>query len=205
MSLGNPEEIIFLKDASIGLEAVLVIDHTGLGPAAGGIRTKRYSSLECAVEDAKRLARAMTLKCSIAGLNAGGGKMVVRLHENSNRQAIFSRIGQEIQRLGGRFHSAGDFGTTGQDLAWVDAETEYLHTDTQNLVQAVARGHLRCVEVCLGLSNHASLAGKTIAVQGCGDIGSGIIQLLNEAGASLRIADIDSSRTKLWLEFSNIQ
>ena len=194
MRLGEPEEIIFFKDAAIGLEAVLVIDHTGLGPAAGGIRTKAYGCFEDSIADAARLARAMTLKCSIAGLDAGGGKLVVRLHEDSNREAIFSRLGKEIQRLKGRFHSAGDFGTTAQDLAWASAETDYLHTDTKTLVESVARGHLRCVEACLGVAKAESLKGKFVAVQGCGDIGASVVQNLHQAGASLVIADIDASR-----------
>ena len=63
------------SDEATGLRAVLVIDDDTLGPAAGGIRTRPYLSADDAVADARRLARAMTLKCAIAGLNAGGGKI----------------------------------------------------------------------------------------------------------------------------------
>jgi leucine dehydrogenase len=196
MNLGEPEQIILFRDAAIGLEAALVLDHSGLGPAAGGIRTRTYASFADALADAKGLARAMTLKCALAGLSAGGGKMVVRVVPGFDRRAVFARLGDEIQRLGGRFRTAGDLGTTAEDLEEVAGRSEYVHTQTGSLAGAVARGHLRCVEAGCGLGQGASLDGISVAVQGCGDIGQAVIRTLSARGASLSVADLNPARVE---------
>ena len=63
-----------------GLRAICVVDDVRLGPAAGGIRTQPYPSFQHGLADAARLARAMTYKSALAGLRAGGGKIVVFEH-----------------------------------------------------------------------------------------------------------------------------
>jgi glutamate dehydrogenase (NAD(P)+) len=66
----GPEKIIHLRDGSIGLEAILVVDNTAAGPAIGGIRM----APDIALEEVFRLARAMTFKNAAAGLRHGGAK-----------------------------------------------------------------------------------------------------------------------------------
>ena len=66
---------VLISDPTCGLRAILVIDDVTLGPAAGGIRTRRYASIEDAFFDAARLARAMTIKCALGRLESGGGKL----------------------------------------------------------------------------------------------------------------------------------
>lgn len=98
-----------------GLRAFLIIDNLVLGPAAGGIRTLPYASPEEALEDAIKLARAMTIKCALAGLDAGGGKAVVLEHKDLRRKEAFEELGRRVQELGGIFRTAGDLGTTKAD------------------------------------------------------------------------------------------
>ena len=74
-----------VEDDACGLLAFIVIDDTSLGPAAGGIRTRSYASESEAVADARALARAMTYKCALAGLPAGGGKGVVMVREGPDK------------------------------------------------------------------------------------------------------------------------
>src|SRR5262245_3641929 len=109
--LHSPEETIEIIDSASGLHAILVIDDTTLGPAAGGIRTRAYESAAAARRDAQRLARAMTLKCALAGLAAGGGKCVVLDHPGLDRDRSFAVLGKRIESLEGRFRTAGDLGT----------------------------------------------------------------------------------------------
>src|SRR5688500_7461036 len=79
------DRVVLWRDARSGLEAILVIDDVTLGPAAGGVRTKEYLGPNEALADAAALARAMTLKCALAGLQAGGGKCVVLDHAGLDR------------------------------------------------------------------------------------------------------------------------
>jgi glutamate dehydrogenase/leucine dehydrogenase len=66
----GPEKIIFMREPSVGLEAILVVDNTAAGPAIGGIRM----ATDISVEEVFRLARAMTFKNAAAGLRHGGAK-----------------------------------------------------------------------------------------------------------------------------------
>ena len=68
------------RDPPSGLFAVLVIDDLTLGPGAGGVRTRCYPNLAAAMREASALAQAMTRKCALAGLDAGGAKVVVIDH-----------------------------------------------------------------------------------------------------------------------------
>ena len=69
------EEVYRFTDT--GFSAFIAIHNTQLGPALGGCRVKSYESDDQALQDVLLLAKGMTLKNSLAGLDYGGGKMVV--------------------------------------------------------------------------------------------------------------------------------
>ena len=178
----------------LGLTAFLVLDSTVLGHAAGGIRTRAYNSPEEAALDAAALARAMTLKCAIAGLPSGGGKMVVVDRPELRRQEAFAYLGERIDELGGAFRTAGDLGTTREDLQAVASRTEYVSLDEAGLTAAVARGLRGCIEACARMRGLSELDGLRIAIQGCGGIGGAVARELATAGAKLMVSDIDDAR-----------
>jgi len=178
-----------------GLHAVLVIDSTVLGPAAGGIRTWSYPDEAAAVDDALALARAMTLKCALAELDAGGAKMVVLDEPELDRPRAFAWLGARVEELGGTFRTAGDLGTTLADLEAMSRATRFVHTDEGNLSRAVGETVIRCMEACAQARGRASLDGLAIAVQGCGSIGSAVARGLAGKGAKLVVADMDERRS----------
>jgi len=183
------------RDAASGLFAVLVIDNVTLGPAAGGVRTWRYESAGEAAADAARLARAMTIKCSLAGLDAGGGKMVVMDHPGLDRERAFAVLGQRVEELGGLFRTAGDLGTRGEDVETMARHTRFAHTGEGGLAAAVARGLGRCIESAAALRGR-SLDGLSVAVQGAGAIGGAAARELAARGARVRVADTDAARAR---------
>lgn len=185
--------VIVVSDERSGLRAFIAIDDTTLGPAAGGVRTMRYPTSHDALHDALRLARAMTLKCSLAGLDAGGGKAVVLLHDALDREAAFVRLGEIVEELGGLFRTAGDLGTTVADLQAMARSSRYVHTDERNLAAAVGRGILRCIEGCAAVRG-VDPAGLVVAVQGAGSIGASTAYTLAAAGMRVLIADVDNDR-----------
>ena len=71
------ERVVFCNDNDSGLQAIIAIHDTTLGPALGGVRMRPFSREEDALEDVLRLSRAMTYKASIAGVDLGGGKSVI--------------------------------------------------------------------------------------------------------------------------------
>jgi leucine dehydrogenase len=182
------------SDVASGLRAVAVIDDLRRGPAAGGIRTRRYASLDEAVEDAAALARAMTLKCALSGLRAGGCKIVVLDHPSLDRPRAFARLGQLIEELGGLIRTAGDLGTTRADLEAAAAGCRYVHVDEGGLSEAVARGLIRCIEACAA---HRGIDWPLrVAVQGAGNIGAAVTRALKATGAEVMVADVDAARAE---------
>lgn len=61
------EQVIFCSDATTGLNAIIALHSTALGPAAGGCRMHPYTSEAEALTDVLRLSRGMTYKNSLAG------------------------------------------------------------------------------------------------------------------------------------------
>ena len=66
----GPEKVIRVYDPDIGMEGILCIDNTALGPGKGGMR------IRAGVTPAEvfKLARTMTWKCALADLPFGGAK-----------------------------------------------------------------------------------------------------------------------------------
>lgn len=190
----KPERVLRVHRPELGLTAYIVLDSTVLGPAAGGVRTMRYGGEAAAALDACRLARAMTYKCALGGLDAGGGKAVVIDAPGLDRRAAFEELGRVVDSLEGDLRTAGDLGTSDEDLAAMARHTRYVHTDTASLAGAVARGVLRCAEACADMKGRPGLSGLRAAVQGCGDIGAAVAEALVEAGASVWVADLDTER-----------
>ncbi len=185
--------VLLWRDPPSGLLAVLVIDDLTLGPGAGGVRTRSYPCLAAAMADAAALAQAMTRKCALAGLAAGGAKAVVIDHPGLDRPRAFARLGAFIAELGGVFRTAGDLGTTAADLAAMASTCPFVHVDERGLVDATARGLLGCIAACAATRGRG-LAGLRVAVHGCGAIGGAAARALRDAGAVLVLADVDAAK-----------
>lgn len=193
-SLGH-EQVVCCYDKSTGYRGVIAIHDTTLGPALGGCRFWNYASEDEAITDALRLSRGMTYKNAVAGLNLGGGKSVI-IGDNRtlNREMIFRAHGRFVESLGGRYVTAEDVGTGTADMDYVHMETEYvagLANRSGDPSPVTARGVFRSVEASAKWRwGSSSLAGKTILVQGLGNVGSYLSKELVAAGAKLIVADI---------------
>ena len=202
----DPERVVHASEPAAGYEAVIVIDSTALGAALGGTRFRRYADIADAEADARRLARAMTLKNALAGLDAGGGKSVIREPAGSyDRAALFAAHGRAIEALGGRYVTAEDVGTTPDDMAVVARETRHvvgLPDRTGNPGPRTARG----VAAALRAAVHHRTAGDTsgadglrgvrVAIQGCGAVGDALAREVHAAGGSVVVADVDRNRAE---------
>lgn len=195
------EQILYCHDRGSGLRGIIAIHDTTQGPALGGIRLRPYPSEQDALEDVLRLARAMTLKSALAGLDLGGGKSVIIGGPADKSEALFRAMGRFIQSLGGRYVCATDVGTNSNDLTWVRAETPYVTGlpeswgglgDTSVLTGAtVYFGMKAAAEAVWG---SASLAGKRVLVQGAGKVGVHLMERLAVEGASLLVSDVLGER-----------
>lgn len=199
------EQVSFYADPASGYRGIIAIHDTRLGPALGGTRFWNYHDDREALVDALRLARGMTYKAAVAGLNLGGGKSVM-IGDNriTRREPVFRAHGRHVQSLGGRYITAEDVGTSTADMEFIRTETEHVtgllgKSGDPSPVTAygVYRGIKACAHVRYGSDN---LSGKVVAVQGCGHVGYSLIKLLHEDGARLIVTDIDPQRVKSVVE-----
>ncbi|MCS6817597.1 MAG: leucine dehydrogenase [Blastocatellia bacterium] len=194
------EQVIALNNNASGLRAFIVIHDTTRGPALGGIRVRPYASDVEALEDALRLARAMSYKAAMADLPCGGGKAVVIEHPEWDRASAMRALGRFIESLGGRFQTGRDLGLTEEDVRILREETQYIGCEGAEADEYTALGVIEgmraCVEHWMGARAGNPFAGLTIAVQGVGSVGWAIARRLYEAGARLIIADVDERRAR---------
>src|SRR6187402_2217272 len=121
------EQLVICNDNSAGYRGIIAIHSTTLGPALGGTRFWQYASDEEAIVDALRLARGMTYKNAVAGLNLGGGKsVIIGNNQTRDREMIFRAHGRFVESLGGRYITAEDVGTSPLDMDYVHMETKYV-------------------------------------------------------------------------------
>jgi leucine dehydrogenase len=194
------EEIVLCSDPSCGYRGIIAVHSTRLGPALGGTRFWTYDSDEEAIVDALRLSRGMTYKNAVAGLSLGGGKsIIIGDNKTKDREGLFRAHGRFVESLGGRYITAEDVGTSTKDMDYVHMETGHvagLAGKSGDPSPVTAHGVFRAVQASANKRwGSDSLDGKTVSIQGCGNVGRYLAQELHEAGARLIVSDIDAAKT----------
>jgi leucine dehydrogenase len=195
------EQLVLCQDSASGYRGIIAIHSTVLGPALGGTRFWNYASDEEAIVDALRLARGMTYKNAVAGLNLGGGKsVIIGNNKTADREMIFRAHGRFVESLGGRYITAEDVGTSTADMDYVHMETDYvsgLAGRSGDPSPVTAHGVFRAIQASAKERwGSDDLNTKTVGIQGCGHVGYYLSKELHEAGAKLIVTDIDGERVK---------
>ena len=195
------ESVIVCRDPSVGYHGIIAIHSTVLGPAVGGARLWRYPTERAALDDALRLSRGMTYKCAMIQVPFGGGKsVIIGDPSTSDRRAVFRAHGRFVERLGGRYITAEDVGTSPADMEHVRAETRHvagLADQSGDPSPYTARGVLSAMLAAAQYRwDSTDLAGRTVALQGCGHVGQHLARALHRAGARLVLTDIEAGRAR---------
>jgi leucine dehydrogenase len=200
-ALGH-EQVLLSHDPSCGYFGIIAIHDTTLGPALGGTRFWQYASTEDAITDALRLARGMTYKSAVMGINLGGGKsVIVGDNKRTDREALFRAHGRFIETLGGRYITAEDIGTSPADMEYIKLETDHV---AGLLGLSGDPSPVTAYGVYVGMKAAAkarwgsdSLEGKTVAVQGCGKVATHLCRYLHAEGeVRLIVTDIDPEKVR---------
>jgi len=192
-----PEEFHVVRRRDLGLTAFIALDDLRLGPACGGIRWRAYPSPEVGARDVLRLARAMTYKNALAGLDFGGGKTVVLRDVAMDPARAFPALGEAIEGLGGRYVTACDYGTTTRELALVKTRTNYALAEGEDgaLDLGTATGVLSASRaIWRRLASAPTLRGAHVVVQGVGDVGLPLVRLLQAEGAIVAFTEVDEDK-----------
>ena len=185
----GPARVELLRDPHVGLEAIVVVDNTALGPAIGGVRM----APEVSVEEIARLARAMTLKNAIAGLAHGGAKAGIVADPAvplDRKQAIVRAFARAI-RDRADYIPGPDMGTDEACMAWVHDEIgravglpEVLGGIPLDVIGATGFG-LAVAAEAVAAAGWLRLDGARVVVQGYGAVGRHAARFLAERGATV--------------------
>ena len=208
MQAPGHEQVVFCQDANTGLNAIIAIHNTTLGPALGGTRLWNYTTHQDGITDALRLSRGMTYKAAISGLNLGGGKaVIIGDAAKLKSEAFWRRYGKFVNNLNGKYITAEDVNTNAKDMEYIGMETKFVTGKPEYLGGSGDPSPFTAYGVYVGMKAAAkkvwgsdSLSGKKVLVQGAGNVGQYIVGYLITDGAKVFICDINKDKLKQALE-----
>ncbi len=186
------------------------VQHRSRSPTKGGIRYAPTVDLD----EIKALAFLMTWKCSLMGLPYSGAKGGVKCDPQQLSQGELERLTRRYTTaMRNVFHPekdvpAPDMGTNAQIMAWImdtysqlEGNGKRVHQvvtgkpvklgGTEGRVEATGRGLATITEMAWKEIHNENLVGKTVAVQGFGNVGSVSAKQLYDKGCKIvAVSDI---------------
>lgn len=201
-AINDHEDVVFCNDNETGLKAIIGIHNTVLGPALGGTRMWNYISDSEALNDVLRLARGMTYKAAISGLNLGGGKaVIIGDAKKLKNEALLRRFGKFVDSLKGQYVTAEDVNMSEIDMEYISKETRYVTGLSESIGGGGDPSPMTAYGVYVGMKASAkkaygndSLEGKRISVQGAGHVGMYLLEHLAKEKAELYVSDFNENR-----------
>ncbi|MFD6416474.1 Leu/Phe/Val dehydrogenase [Streptomyces sp. NPDC060194] len=195
---GGHEQVVLCQDRASGLKAVIALHSTALGPALGGTRFHPYATDAEAVADALNLARGMSYKNALAGLDHGGGKaVIIGDPQRVKTDELLLAYGRFVASLGGRYVTACDVGTYVADMDVVARTCRWTTGRSPENGGAGDSSVLTAFGVFQGMRASAahlwgdpSLAGRKVGVAGVGKVGHHLVGHLLEEGAEVVVTDV---------------
>jgi len=204
----NQHECVFLQvycDCLFGV----TLWRTRRGQGCGGIRLREYESLDGFINDGLRLSIGMGRKNALANLWWGGGKGVIAIGDDKDtvnfperRSDLLHAYGAFITSLRGCYVAAEDAGMNVSDMDQVFQTTRFttcINPDkggSGNPSIPTATGIVCGMEGALSALGLGTLEGKSVAVQGLGNVGGALVGFLLHKGCTVIGTDIDLKRIK---------
>jgi len=177
-------------------DVYVVYHNTARGPAKGGIRI----SPEVTLEETCDLAERMVWKTALVKIPFGGGKSGIRIDastlsalERGNMMREYVHL-LESDLMQGAYIPAPDLGSRPSDMATIYGETHVLSSVTgkpprvgglPGRKEATGRGVAHTAKLALERILKEDVSGKTVAVQGFGNVGSWAAKFLSDMGAKI--------------------
>ena len=194
----GPAKIVHVYDPKVELKAVVAIDNVARGPSIGGIRM----APDVSATEAFRLARAMTMKNSAAGLAHGGGKSVIYgdpKMDVARKERLIRAFARAIRDLV-EYIPGPDMGTDERCMAWIKDEIGRA-VGLPPEIGGIPLDEIGATGFGLKISVDAArtfcdlnLKGARVVVQGYGSVGKHAARFLAQEGAVL-VAAADSRGT----------
>mmetsp|Transcript_3394 Transcript_3394/g.4904 ORF Transcript_3394/g.4904 Transcript_3394/m.4904 type:complete len:444 (-) Transcript_3394:47-1378(-) len=182
---------------------------THRGQGAGGVRLRKYDDAEAFVRDGMRLCIGMGRKNALANIWWGGGKGIIghgddeeMISNPEKRRQMLRAYGEFMSSLRGAYIGAEDAGLNVNDMDVISEKTRFITCISPSLGGSgnpsvpTAMG-IRCgIEGALDALDMGTLEGKTVAVQGCGNVGGPLVKFLFDKGVAHVIASDPSEERR---------
>lgn len=178
-----PTRVLEIAEPSVGLDAVVVIDHELFEIAVGGTRMVA----DVTTDEVAHLARAMTWKLAVCGVRYAGAKAGIRF-AGGDRAAVLGAFLDRVREWQDFFLTGPDIGTHPEDFLALEPEggatPVWARTHDGLGMDDLAVGH--------GIKGAAAVAlerlglpfeGAGMAIEGFGKAGAGTARACARAGA----------------------
>ena len=212
LEIDGYERVVRGEDKDAGYVGFVAVHSTALGPSCGGTRLWPYESEEAALQDALRLARAMTYKSAVAGNSLGGGKAVIVAEPGAKTEALLCAHGKLVDALDGQYITAEDMNINEADLAIVRQETRWVgglpraQGSSGNPSPVTARGCYAGIRASLEeVFGAPEAAGRKVIIQGVGAVGGALVDHLLHAGAEVSVCDVNVDKLRAFASTRDVK
>lgn len=177
-------------------QGIIAIDSTRKGQALGGLRMYNYNSYKDALDDAVRLAKAMTQKNDMVDLPYGGGKSVILSTPNINKKKVLQEFAEILNKLKGEYIAVDDVGTSIDDMEYIRKYSKFARGRYYNGYQipATSYGVYLIMKTVAKKRWEDGINNKKVIVEGLGKVGYNLCKLLAKHQCQLYVYDIDKSK-----------
>lgn len=193
------KKVIEATDSRTNLTCFIAIHSTLLGPSLGGTRIHPYPSKEDALQDVLMLGKAMTYKSAIYQLGIGGGKSVLIADPDKQKnEPLLLSFAEVVHTLQGDYIAAEDMGSTPSDMMVIRKKTPFVaalptQSSSGDPSRFTAWGIFRGIQaVAKKLWGSPKVSKKKILIQGLGQVGSKLANILFWEGADLILSESNS-------------
>ncbi len=199
------EGIFFEIDAETNSLFTVFVHNTVRGQSSGGVRFKSYDTVAALFQDGLRLAKGMADKNAVARLWWGGGKAIIYRKEvydvsDELRHRIYDGFGTFMAQLNGIYITAEDMNTREKDMISIYEKCRFTtcipeaYGGSSNPSTYTAKGVFSGIKAAAEFKygKDQPLRGKTALLQGAGNVGFHVMELLVAAGAKVFVYDTNS-------------
>ena len=193
----GPEKILQVYNTETGMQGVLVIDNTTLGPGKGGIRMLPTIS----IEEVFRLARVMTWKCALAKIPFGGAKSGIiadpKQMPKVKKMGAIKAFSRALKRVCPSLYvAAPDINTGEEEMAVFAQENGSMKSATGKPAYLCVKPGVKCgipheygstalgvVQSVFTAANYVDdldIDNATAAIEGFGNVGSFVVDYLTQ-------------------------
>lgn len=195
--LDNHSAVEAIDDKDLGVTGFVAI-HRGskARPGFGATRLWFYENDDDALKEVLQLSRLMSYKAALAGLPYGGGKAVLIADPKSiqDRKSFFQKYGEIVNQFDGSFVTGADMGVSQEDVNSMKIGSNYIVGTQRDPVFFTTMGIESAVRTVFETLNEQKKQKFSIAIQGLGKIGMGLLERVYDPNAIIYVADLDLER-----------